>query len=422
MSALGILALEAVLVLRRIMPSLAVSAGLDEGAARSSDSHGSTSRGGSLRALIVSQPTDYGVAVCVRHLVEGAVAAGHEVTVACPGSLEGPLSSWVESAEATHRPLDLRRAPSVRDFSILLTLRRMAKRCDVLHLHSSKAGALGRLAVLSLPAPQRPAVVFTPHSWSWEVGGRAAVLYRWIERRLAPTAAIVAVSEEEASEGRAVLGSTAGPLIVIHNGVDRERFRPDGPVAERDLSAPLIVCVGRLSEQKGQDVAIRALARMRYPFARLRLVGGESTTGARERLEALARDAGVSDRVEWRGMATDAAAELRAADVVIAPSRWEGMSLALLEAMACGAAVVATSVSGSAALGKAGIVVPPNDAVSLAQAMDLLVGDHERQRRLGAAARRRSEAFDLRDAVSKNLLLWSELADVRSVAPPTGAA
>lgn len=361
-----------------------------------------------LDVLLVSQPVSYGVAVFVRQLAEAAVAAGHRVTVVCPGPERGPLAGWVRAAGAEHRTLDMARQPGPRDLVDLWSLRRLAKGRDVVHLHSSKAAALGRLAVLML-GRRRPAVVVTPHYWSWLVGGRLAPLYRWVERVLAPRCdAIVAVSEAEAAEGRAVL--PAGDRItLIHNGVDRERFSPDRAAAERD-PAPLLVCVGRLSEQKGQDIAIRALARLSDPTVRLRLVGSESAHGERERLGSLAASLGVADRIEWRGEVDDAAPELRAADVVVAPSRWEGMSLVFLEAMACGAAMVVAEVAGSEAVDGAGLVVPRDDPSALAEAVERLLGDASLRSELGAAARDRTRAYDLGSTMRRNIDLWQELA------------
>lgn len=369
-----------------------------------------------LDVLLVSQPVSYGVAVFVRHLAEAAVAAGHRVTVACPGPERGPLARWVEAAGATHVALDMARGPALRDVGDLWSIRRLARGRDVVHLHSSKAAALGRVASLSL-GRRRPAVVMTPHYWSWLVGGRLAPLYRWIEQVLARTGdAIVAVSEREAREGRAVLGDHA-QITLIHNGVDRSRFSPDGVRAPRDADAALLVCVGRLSEQKGQDVAIRALARLRDRTARLRLVGDESAPGERRRLEVLATSLGVADRIEWRGEVADPAPELRAADVVIAPSRWEGMSLVFLEAMACGAALVVSDVAGSEILVDAGVIVPPDDPQTLAEAVDALLDDPDRRVRLGEAARERSGSYDLGSTLQRNLDLWCEL--VRGAAEPS---
>ncbi|HEX6257196.1 MAG TPA: glycosyltransferase [Euzebyales bacterium] len=368
-----------------------------------------------LDVLIVSQPVEYGVAVCVRQQVEAAVAAGHDVVVACPDSDQGPLAEWVRATGASHVALQLDRRPAPRDVRAVATLRRLAVDRDVVHLHSSKAGAVGRAAIASLPKRRRPAVVFTPHSWSWQVGGRLAGLYRLVERGLSDRCeAIVAVSEHEAAHGRAVLGARTDHMTVVPNGVDRDHFCPDGPVAPRDPTAPLIVCVGRLSRQKGQDVAIRALARLRAPDARLRLVGDEQPVGEAAHLRSLARSLGVTDRIEWHGKAADTAPQLRAADIVIAPSRWEGMSLVLLEAMACGAAIVATDVFGSDAVGDGGMIVPRGDVDALACAIDTLLDDVERRRQLGEAARRRSVAFGLDATLERTLQLWSTVAAERA--------
>lgn len=362
-----------------------------------------------LNVLIVSQPVTYGVAVYVRQLTVAAVAEGHAVTVVSPGADRGPLQGWIEAAGARHVTLHMARRPAPRDVFDLLTLRRLARGRDVVHLHSSKAAALGRAAALTIGRRHRPAVVVTAHYWSWLVGGAWARLYRWVERLLARRCdAIVAVSEREEREGRVVLGSAA-PVRLIPNGVDRVRFSPEGGSAPRDDGVPLVVCVGRLSHQKGQDVAIRALALLREPRARLRLVGAESGEGERVRLEALASSLGVADRIEWRGAVDDTAPQYRSADVVIAPSRWDGLSLALLEALACGAAIVASDVNGSESVGEAGVIVPPDDPEALAEGIDALLEDPARRRRLGASARERSASFDLASTMRQNLDLWSRL-------------
>ena len=363
-----------------------------------------------LDVLIVSQPVAYGVAIYVRQLTQAAVEAGHHVTVVSPGADRGPLAEWIEEMGAAHHTLDMARMPGPRDVFDLLALRRLARGKDVVHLHSSKAAVLGRMAALSMSRRRRPAVVVTAHYWSWLVGGRWAPLYRWIERLLARRCdVIVAVSEREASEGRAALGTSA-PVRLIPNGVDRDQFSPDGVRADRHAGAPLLVCVGRLSHQKGQDVAIRALALLHDRMARLRLVGAESGGGERADLEALAESLGVSHRIEWRGGVEDTAPEYRAADVVVTPSRWDGLSLALLEAMASGAPIVASDVNGSESLGDSGVIVPPDDPQALADAIDELLQDASARLRLGAAARARSGSFDLASTMRHNLDLWSGLA------------
>jgi glycosyltransferase involved in cell wall biosynthesis len=366
-----------------------------------------------LDALVVAQPATYGVAVCVRQLVEAAVTAGHRVTVACPGESVGPLAAWVRAAGAEVAQLDMRREPAPRDAMDAVTLRRLMRGRDLVHLHSSKAAALGRVAAASL-GRRRPAVIVTPHAWSWLVGGRMTPAYRTIERQLARWSdGLVAVSEEEAAEGRRALGSAGDRIRVIVNGVDRERFSPQGSRADRPVDGPLLLCVGRLCEQKGQDLGIQALAMLRERRARLRFVGGEDQIGDRARLQALAASLGVSDRVEWVDHTDDVAAHLRAADLMVAPSRWEGMSLVLLEALACGLPVVATRVAGSEAVGEAGAVVPVEDPSALAAAIDPYLTDVGALRRASEMARARSAGYDLTDTLRRNLDLWSELVGAR---------
>ena len=101
-----------------------------------------------------------------------------------------------------------------------------------------------------------------------------------------------------------------------------------------------------MTEAKGQAVLIRAFADLRDTGATLRLVGEGD---AEQELRSLAVEAAVDDRIEWAGNSAAPEREYRAADVVVVPSRWDGLSLVLLEAMACGAAIVATTVPGSAA-------------------------------------------------------------------------
>jgi glycosyltransferase involved in cell wall biosynthesis len=364
-----------------------------------------------LDALIVSQPAEYGVAIYVRQLTEAAIAAGHRVTVVCPGADRGPLAAWVAEAGAHHVALDMRRGPSIRDPFHAVAIRRLAQGRHVLHLHSSKASALGRLAAASLPRRRRPPVIVTPHSWSWAIGGRFGRLYVWIERRLAKyTDVIVSVSKGEAAEGRKHLGAMTR-IDLVPNGVDRDRFAPNGPRSETDPDRRSIVCVGRLSEQKGQDLAIRALALLRDRAARLRLVGEETDAGEKARLQALAASLDVADRIDWRGVVDETAPEYRAADVVIAPSRWEGMSLAILEAMSCGSPIIATDVPGSEVLGGAAVIVPTAEPAALAEAIDALLEDPERRLSLGRAARRQSRPYDLATSMETNLELWRSLAE-----------
>jgi glycosyltransferase involved in cell wall biosynthesis len=343
--------------------------------------------------------------MCTRQLADAGVRAGANVVVACPAG--GYLSDWAREAGATWEALRLTRGADPRDLPSLARVASMATACDVMHLHSSTAGAVGRLALLAIPRMRRPACVFTPHAWSWWVGGPAAFGYQMLERQIAPIAdAIIAVSDDAAQIGRRILGRRSGRIRVIPNGVDVAHFSPDGPAVDRDPQRPLVVCVGRLTEVKGFDLAVRAIAELGRPV-RLRIVGeGPQET----ELRRLAGRLGVAADVEFAGYRSDPVEEYRAADVVLVPSRRDAFSLVLLEAMATGKPIIATRVCGASALEGAGVLVDTIDVSGIASTLRELLDAPGRREALAAAARRRALAdYDLRSSLGATLELWMQL-------------
>jgi glycosyltransferase involved in cell wall biosynthesis len=319
---------------------------------------------------------DGGVARVVTDLVEAQLTAGLAVTVACPDSA---LSTGLRRLGADVRDWHATRSPGP---SLVREVRRLARVIDevrpqLVHAHSAKAGLAGRLAVRG-----RIPTVFQPHAWSFEAaGGAVAALARTWERWGVRWASqVVCVSEAERMTG--VHAGINGRWSVIPNGVDLRRFRPAPvgavraglrPLLEVDPSAPLVVCVGRLCRQKGQAVLLRAWSTVArtVPGARLVLVGdGPDRDLLRARAPKSVLFAGaVADVVPW----------YQAADLVVLPSRWEGMALAPLEAMACGRPVVATEVDGAReslppSLASRCLVPPENPAV-LAEAVTELLLD-----------------------------------------------
>ncbi|MCX3286205.1 glycosyltransferase family 4 protein [Streptomyces sp. NEAU-H22] len=294
------------------------------------------------RVLHVTQPVDGGVARVVTDLAGAQLAAGMRVTVACPDS---PLATRLAALGTDVRHWAATRAPGP---SLADEARRLARivedvRPCLVHAHSAKAGLAGRLAVRG-----RIPTVFQPHAWSFEaVDGVTAALARGWERWGARwSARVVCVSEAERRRG--VEAGVRGRWSVVPNGIDVQRFRPADAGAVRarllpdgDPRAPLVVCVGRLCRQKGQDVLLTAWESVlrRVPGARLVLVGDGPDQG---RLRALAPAS-----VLFAGDVADVVPWYQAADLVVLPSRWEGMALAPLEAMACGRPVVVTDVGGT---------------------------------------------------------------------------
>ena len=358
--------------------------------------------------LHVSQPPDGGVGRCVAALVADQLERGWRVAVATPP--EGELAEIVAELGAEQFPWRAERSPGAGIVAETRRLRRIvsAVRPDVVHLHSSKAGLAGRLALR-----RRLPTVFQPHGWSFEAvdGPVEWMVVRWERLGARWAHAIVCVSQAERE--RALARGIRGPFRVIPNGADLTRFAEAGE-EERGAArlrlgldgGPLVVCVGLLRYAKGQDVLLAAwpAVRERVPTAELVLVGD----GDEE--EKLRLQAGPG--VTLAGVRNDVADWLAAADVVAVPSRWEGMSLGMLEAMARGRSIVATDVPGAReAMGdSAGAIVPVEDPPALAAAIAERLLDPAKAAAEGrAAAEGARREHDLRDTVQRTAELYGEL-------------
>jgi glycosyltransferase involved in cell wall biosynthesis len=209
----------------------------------------------------------------------------------------------------------------------------------------------------------------------------------------------IAVSEDVAAS---VLKNFRAPrrrVFTIPNGVDTERYgQPIDRAAVRrrvkvPVDAQVLIVVAKLMEQKGHAVLLRALPPLLERFADLHvlLVGDGPLRGALA--ESIAGQAGAA-RIHLAGNRRDVGDLLAASDLFVLPSLWEGLPMALLEAMASGLPVVATRVSGSAQVvvdGESGVLVPAGDAERLGEAIGALLDDPALARQLGRAARERVE-------------------------------
>ena len=217
-------------------------------------------------------------------------------------------------------------------------------------------------------------------------------------------------------------------VIGIPNGVDLARFAPrpsDAAAIRAELGIgerPLVLIVGHLSEVKGYPTFLHAarLIAEAMPDCAFAALGGETIgDGYRATLEELAVSLGIRDRLHFLGFKNDVASVLQAADVVTLPSRSEGLPLALLEAMACARAVVATPVGGvpeAVVAGQTGLLVPPDNPGHLAAAIMELLRDPTERGRLGVRARAHVEArFSIRGFVKGVERLYDDLLTARDV-------
>jgi glycosyltransferase involved in cell wall biosynthesis len=279
--------------------------------------------------------------------------------------LEEP-GDW--AGEAPH-VVALNKKPGV-DWRLFWKIARLARteKVDVIHTHNSAAhiyGAIGgKLAGVK--------VLHTEHGKNL---GEEARAFRLNRRAGRFTDLTVAVSEKIGREARDCEGVPADRLALVANGICVERFG-----LPRQATSRRVGTVGRLVREKNYPLLLRAVSAITN--AELVFVGDGPLR------EELGREAGPE--VQFLGQRADIAELLAGFDVFALSSSTEGMSIALLEAMAAACPIVVTAVGGNTELIQheiTGLVVPPNDATALRGAIERLLNDRGLANRLGAAAR-----------------------------------
>lgn len=282
---------------------------------------------------------------------------------------------------------------------------------DLIHVHHFGRAAL-RLAI----APRRPPFVLTTHD-PFAMNGLAVGWRRVLTDRLVlhRADAVVALSNTERDFLARRRQVPPGRIAVIPNGVAAATFdRGDGAEGGSDL-----LFVGQLQEFKGLDYLLDALPAVRAACPCMKLRIAYQTGALLRRYQAQVDRLGLNPCVEFTG--AKAAAELArlysTAAVVVSPSLGECLSTVVLEAMCCGAAVVATDVGGIREQldQDTGVIVPPRDSGALARAICGLLADIDLRRRLGHAARHRALAqFSIRQMVDRHVRLYEELLETHA--------
>ncbi len=361
-----------------------------------------------------------------RHIVDltlGLVREGVETTLVASAEREPAFRNDLrelerEGARVIELPM-IRAVRPMTDFRHYRALKRILRETgpDVIHTHSSKAGVLGRKASLSTGIGKR---VHTPHTFAFlfsaMFSARKRWMYRHIETRLgAQTDCLVAVSESEAQTIHSAQVVDPARVRVVPNGIDPAAW-VKGPGLSREAlgvpeNAPLAVVAGLLNPAKGQDLAIRALVETGLSELQLLLAGHGDW---RPELERLALELGVGDRVHFLGWRDDIPAIFRSVDLVLLPSRWEGMPYVVLEAGASAVPVVGTRVDGASELireGETGFLADLESPEDLARAIRAFLDCSDQERRaMGVAAQERVLAeFGVEAMVQKMCAVYGEL-------------
>jgi glycosyltransferase involved in cell wall biosynthesis len=287
---------------------------------------------------------------------------------------------------------------------------------DIVHTHISKAGILGRLAAKCAGVP---VIIHTYHGKVEELydGSFKSRILLACERMAARiTDAIVAVSEDTARISLEGGIGSAPQYEVIHNGIDVGHFRNfvmGGGLPVELNGKRLVGAIGSLTEEKGLDVLLRAWPRLldQYPDLQLCLIGDGPL---RSCLQDMARD-----RVYFTGNLDDVRPWLGEFEVLLLPSRREGLPTVVLEAMAMGRPVVASRIGGVPEVvldGRTGLLVPPEDPVVLATAVGELLQDASRRQEWGRAGQERvKKEFGLEKMIRKLEQLYEDLLKAKKV-------
>jgi len=295
---------------------------------------------------------------------------------------------------------------------------------DIVHTHSSKAGIIGRWAGRRAGVK---IILHTVHGWSFNAFQQALQrkIFICMERISARfSSKIIVVSEHDKNEGLANRVGNAGHYRLIRYGIDLEEFsHPDPAPIKKELGIldndPVVVMIGCLKPQKAPAdfIKVALLVRKDLPQAKFVLVGDGAL---RPHIERLIKKHRLQDAVILAGWRRDIPQVLAAADVVVLTSLWEGLPIAVLEAMASGKPVVATDTGGLKEVlidGRTGFLVPPHDVVLMSRKVVSLLKDVSLRKGMGCNARDTLGAEYMISSMARKVqALYEELLQQVSIA------
>jgi len=341
-----------------------------------------------------------------RHLVDLVTHLARDqfdVSVICSNLRDSTFDEDIRDFRAMGIPVHI--IPMVREISAredFLALRQLVRHFqaieyDIVHAHSSKAGALARWALYFARGKRRPKVVYTPHVFPFLMRtSRPRQFVFWMVEKLSArhTDHWIAVSQADYRAALAARLCNAEQLSIIYNGVDLHRFpsSPSREAARRYLGIGndrfVLGAVGRLTRQKGQVYLLRALPQLvkQIPNLCLLLIGdGED----RPFLEKLTRWLNLEKHVIFAGNQPRVEPLYPGMDIFLLASLWEGCPYTLLEAMYSRLPVVASDIEGNREIvtdGETGLLIPPASPEAIAAAVVSLHNSPEQRVRMGCAA------------------------------------
>lgn len=295
---------------------------------------------------------------------------------------DGELANRVRKINSVNVKIDkmlVRQLSPVKDLISIYKMRLYIKRInpDIVHLHSSKAGAIGRIAAVGLPCK----VIFTAHGWAFTegIGKVKRNIYIFIEKNLAKyTDKIICVSEYDykLAEKEKVIKKGINAKV-IQNGVEEisDMSNTKGNIT------PVITMTARFDTQKNQSLLLEALSKVEIPFV-VNLIGDGPL---RAKCEEIVKNSGMEEKVNFLGFQRDVTSFLKETDIFALISNYEGLPISIIEAMSCSLPIIASRVGGIPELIDNSIngFCVENETKKISQAFEMLLTDSDLRLKMG---------------------------------------
>lgn len=366
-----------------------------------------------------------GVAEYIKMLLKYMDSKKYENILVYPYKYKEEISDFNNLVDSIELINITREINCINDFKALVQLYKVIKKYnpDLIYLHSSKAGALGRILKLIIDKP----IIYNPHGWAFNMkcSNKKIKLYEIIERILAKNCErIIAISEQEVKSALNKNICNEDKINLIYNGIDICKYDEltNNKVDYKNLlNIPkdkiIIGMVGRISKQKGPDIFVEAAKRIKYsiPNAFFIIVGdGED----RSQIEEKISEANLTDSFIITGWVKETYSYIQTFDVAVLLSRWEGFGLAIAEYMVSSKPIVATNVDAIPNLISNyvdGILVEPENVDEVVMAIGNIIKDQKFSNKISKNAEYKvREKFDVKRVALEHERLINEILSIRN--------
>lgn len=327
-----------------------------------------------------------GASVHLLELAKGLNERNHQTKIVVGGN--GLLLERARALDIVIQPLKnlVRQISLMKDIAAYFELRDVIRdyKPDLVHLHSSKAGIIGRLACSSLNVP----CIFTAHGWSFTEGvsSRKRSLFLFMEKITAKIAKrIITVSDYDRNLAISHGVSSEKCLVTVHNGVSDKLLEAK---SVKKNAVVQFIMVARFEEQKDQRRLLLALSKITDLQWKLQFVGDGPNLAV---VESMCYELGLLERVSFPGACYDIAERLYQSDVFVLLSNWEGLPLTILEAMSAGLPIIASDVGGVKETidDSCGVLISSKDDLLLIDTLRQFIMSTDMRAQFGSAARKR---------------------------------